>query len=224
MRILPAVTMMTLVSISARAVIVDRVAATVGVKVITDSEIDLRIRLTAFQNQEKPDMSIASRRRAVERLIDQKLVEREMDVGHYPRLSVERGVVLLNDYNTSNYKGDRAALDRALAEYRLTAQELQDDLLRETDLLTFVNLRFRPAVDVTDQDVQRFFDEKILPRLAKTQQASLKEMRAQIEQQLTTERADRELDIWLADQRKRTKIEYEEKDLAPPVSAEATGK
>ena len=65
----------------------DRVAASVGIKVITDSEIDLRIRLTAFQNDEKPELSVAARRIAVERLIDQKLVEREMDVGHYPRLA-----------------------------------------------------------------------------------------------------------------------------------------
>jgi hypothetical protein len=81
----------------AAAVIVDRVAATVGIKVITDSEIDLRIRLTAFQNDEKPDLSLIARRQAVERLIDQKLVEREMDVGHYPRLAAARGEALLND-------------------------------------------------------------------------------------------------------------------------------
>ena len=51
-----------LMAVPAAAVIVDRVAATVGIKVITDSEIDLRIRLTAFQNDEKPDFSLAARR------------------------------------------------------------------------------------------------------------------------------------------------------------------
>src|SRR5580704_4898262 len=50
-----------LMAAPAPAVIVDRVAATVGIKVITDSEIDLRIRLTAFQNDDKPDMSLAAR-------------------------------------------------------------------------------------------------------------------------------------------------------------------
>jgi len=204
-----------LLALPAAAVIVDRVAVTVGVKVIADSEIDLRIRLTAFQNEEKVDLSLPARRRAAERLIDQKLVEREMDVGHYPRLAAERGATLLNDYISANFKSDREAFLRNLAAYGLTAQELQDDLVTQTDLLTFVNLRFRPAVEVTDEDVKKYFSEKILPRLAKTQEASVSQMRAQIEQQLTTERADRELDLWLQDQRKRTKIEYEEKDLAP---------
>ena len=43
------------------AVIVDRIAVAVGDKIITDSEIDLRIRLSAFQNGEKPDFSLSSR-------------------------------------------------------------------------------------------------------------------------------------------------------------------
>jgi hypothetical protein len=208
-----------LMAVPAAAVIVDRVAATVGIKVITDSEIDLRIRLTAFQNNETPDFSPVARRQAVERLIDQRLVEREMDVGHYPRLEAARGEALLDDYVTSNYKGDREAFGRALAGYQLTAEDVEGDLLRQTDLLTFLSLRFRPAVQVTEDDVRKYFNEKILPRLAKAQQDSLNEMRAEIEQQLTTERADRELDLWLQDQRKRTKIEYEEKELAPQPAA-----
>ena len=35
------------------------------------------------------------------------------------------------------------------------------------------------------------------------------------ERLLTIERADADLDAWLKDQRKRTKIEYLDKDLAP---------
>jgi hypothetical protein len=213
-----------MMAVPAAAIIVDRVAVTVGTKVITDSEIDLRIRLTAFQNDEKPDLSPAARRQAAERLIDQKLVEREMDVGNYPRLASARGRALLDDYVASNHKGDREAFERALANYKLTTQDVEDDLVRQTDLLTFVSLRFRPAVQVTDDDIRKFFNEKVLPRLAKAQQDSLNEMHAQIEQQLTEERADRELDLWLQDQRKRTKIEYAEKDLTPQQAAEANGK
>jgi hypothetical protein len=41
----------------------------------------------------------------------------------------------------------------------------------------------------------------------------LNEMRAEIQLKLTNDRADKELDLWLTDQRKRTKIEYLEKDL-----------
>jgi antitoxin component HigA of HigAB toxin-antitoxin module len=196
-----------LLPIASRAVIVDRIAIAAGDKVITASEIDLRIRLTAFQNREKTDLSLVSRRRAAEELVDQKLIEREMDVGHYPRLDVIGRKALLADYARTEYKSDPISLAKALAVYGLTTEDLQDDLGRQSDLLTFLNLRFRPAVQVTDQDIKKYFDENA------PKSAVLNEMRAGIEQNLTNARADKELDLWLQDQRKRTKIEYLEKDL-----------
>jgi hypothetical protein len=188
-----------MMAVGAQAVIVDRVAVAVGGKIVTESEIDLRIRLSAFQNREKPDFSLASRRRAAQELIDQRLVEREMDLGHYPRLDETHRKALLTDYLKTGNNTD-------LAAYGLKPQDLEEDLGRQEDLLTFLNLRFRPAVQVTDQDVQKYFAENV-------RQGALNDVRAEIERKLTAERADKELDLWLQDQRKRTKIEYLEKDL-----------
>jgi hypothetical protein len=188
-----------MMAVGAEAVIVDRIAVSVGDKIVTESEIDLRIRLSAFQNREKPDFSLAARRRAAQELIDQRLVEREMDLGHYPRLDDTRRKALLDDYQKTGNNAD-------LAAYGLKPQDLAEDLGRQEDLLTFLNLRFRPAVQVTDQDVQKYFAENV-PK------GTLNEVRAEIQQKLTDERADKELDLWLQDQRKRTKIEYLEKDL-----------
>jgi hypothetical protein len=200
--------LLLIMPIAARAVIVDRIAISAGNKIITESEIDERIRLTAFQNQVHPDLSLASRRRAAQQLIDQKLIEREMDVGHYPRVDPERRKALLAAYEKATYKSDAGSMESALAACGLTSQELEDDLARQSDLLTFLSLRFRPAVQVTDQDVQKYFADSV-------RNGAFNEMRAEIEERLTGERADKELDLWLRDQRKRTRIEYMEKDLAP---------
>src|SRR4030081_2795805 len=59
----------------AGAVIVDRIAISAGNRVITASEVDLRLRLTAFQNGVEPEFTVPARKQAAERLIDQKLVE-----------------------------------------------------------------------------------------------------------------------------------------------------
>jgi hypothetical protein len=187
-------------SLPAFAVIVDRIAITVGNKVITDSEIDLRIRLTAFENGEKPDFSLTARKAAADRLIDQKLVEREMDVGHYPRLKAETTAP------------DTAARDQALASYGLTPADLEQDLARQADLLNFLNLRFRPSVQVSDQDVRQYFDKQYR---SGSGPVTLNDMRAQIEQRIAGQRADAEMETWLKDHRKGTKIVYLEKDLAP---------
>ena len=175
-----------LLALPSAAVVVDRIAIAAGNKVITDSEIELRIRLTAFQNGDKPVFTPEARKKAAQLLIDQKLVEREMDVGHYPRLNQDARKQLLADYATTNYKSDPAAMRRALVDYGLTEQDLEEDLARQSDLLTFLSLRFRPAVQVGDQDALR-----------------------------ASQQADSDMNAWLGDQRKRTKIEYLEKDLAP---------
>jgi hypothetical protein len=201
--------MVLLLPFAAHAVIVDRIAIAAGDKIISDSEIDQRIRLTAFQNHELADLGLLGRQRAAEELLDQKLIEREMDVGHYPHLDPDHRKMLLANYEEQNYKGDRAAMTTALKGYGLTVEDLQKDLARQSDLLTFLNLRFRPAVQVTDQDVQKYAADNGL-------EDSLTENRTAIEQKLTDERADKELDLWLQDQRKRTRIEYLEKDLEPP--------
>ncbi len=200
-------------AVPAGAAIVDRLAIALGNKVITASEIDLRIRLTAFQNGEKPDFSLESRRAAAQRLLDQKLVEREMEVGHYPQLDEKTRKDLVAGYEKTNYPSNPAAMAAALRAYDLAPRDLENDLAHQAALLTFLNLRFRPAVQVTDQEVQKYFTEHYRDKAGA---GSLHDMRAGIEQKLTADRAGQELDSWLQAQRHSTAIDYVEKDLAPP--------
>ncbi|HWE49086.1 MAG TPA: hypothetical protein VG273_04830 [Bryobacteraceae bacterium] len=195
-----------------QAVIVDGIAIAVGNKVITRSDIEQRIRLTALQNGETPDFSLASRKLAAQRLIDQRLIEKEMEVGRFPHTPEARARELLANYEKTSYGSDPAALRRALEKYGLTEKDLEEDLARQADLLTFLNLRFRPAVNVDDREVQAYFDQKVSPEEKKQ---GLNALRTQIEQLLANDRADRDLDEWLKDQRGRTRIDYVDKELAP---------
>jgi hypothetical protein len=204
-----------LLAATARAVIVDRIAVVIGDKVIAESEVEQRLRLEAFQKEQKPDLSLASRQRAVQELIDSRLIEREMGLGHYLRLDLNGKNKLVEEYEKADHT-DAAGLARELSSYGLTLIDLGDELGRQADFLTFLNLRFRPAVQVTDQDIQKYFDT-VSAGADKTRQraqaGALNELRGQIEQKLSTERADKEMELWLQDQRKRTKIEFLEKDL-----------
>lgn len=128
---------------TAMATIVDRVEISVGNKVITLSDIELRVRLTAFQNREPVDLSPANRKAMAKRLIDQRLIEREMEVGHYPRVPAERLDEMMAQFQ-KEYPS-KQAMDTELAKYGLTEAELREDLGRQADLLTFIDLRFRPG-------------------------------------------------------------------------------
>jgi len=203
-----------LASLHAAAIIVDRIAISAGTQAIVDSEIDRRIRLTAFENGVPPIFDTGARKAAADRLIDQKLVEHEMEVGRYPRSGAEQWEGLLLDYSKQNFKSDPKALEAALAAASLTREDLEQDLARQSDLVTFISLRFRPAVQVTDQDVREYFQKNIQPKLPPGT-GSIEDYRIRIEAIITSSRADTEVEAWLKDQRKKTKIQYLEKELAP---------
>src|ERR1700691_3354793 len=66
------------------AEIIDRIVITAGNQVITQSQVDDEVRVTAFLNREKLDLGPEARRQAADRLIEQALIKREMDLSHYP--------------------------------------------------------------------------------------------------------------------------------------------
>jgi len=64
---------------SVTAEIIDRIVVSVGNQVVTASEIRREIQMTAFLNGTQVDFGADSRHKATERLIEQKLVRKEMD-------------------------------------------------------------------------------------------------------------------------------------------------
>jgi len=188
-----------------RAEIVDRVAVSCGRRAITESAITERIRLSAFQNGVPVAVTESARRDAAQLLIDQTLIEAEMGVGHYRRMTPERRSHLLEEWEKEHHNLAR------LSDYGLIPEQLEQDLARQEDLLNFLSIRFRPAVQISDEDVRRYFEEKLLPNLPPT--ATVAEYRVRIEQLLVNQRADVDLDAWLREQRKRIRIEYLEKGL-----------
>ena len=203
------------IAIPLSAVIVDRSAITVGNRVITDSAITRRIRLAAFQNGVTPDLGLASRREAAQRLIDLTLVEREMDVGNYVRESSAQSAQQLGAFTEEHYKGSAEALRLALAALDLTPADLQADLAEQADFESFIELRFLPAVaQASDQEVSEYYQNHIVTAVKPGETPpSLADSRAKIEQILANERADLELNAWLRDQRAHTRITYLESAL-----------
>lgn len=190
------------------AVVVDRIAVIVANQIITSSDIETRLRLSAFENgAAAADFSLAARRTALQSLIDQRLVGKEMELGHYPRLEAAERARLVSEFAVSAFNSSMEEMDRALARAGLQRKDLEEDLARQAELLTFLSLRFRPAVQISDADVDTRYRERTGPRVP------LDEVRQSIEQSITAEQADRELDAWLAAQRKSTRIVFVDRDL-----------
>ncbi|HXB73699.1 MAG TPA: hypothetical protein VNY05_36005 [Candidatus Acidoferrales bacterium] len=121
--------------------VIDRVAVVVGNQVITESEVLLEVRLTAFLNGQPLDLGAAQRRAAAERLVDQQLIRGEMQIGGYPMPAESEGPVVLRKFRQENYPSV-PAFRAALEKYGLTEDEVNRHLLWQVAALRFTDQRF----------------------------------------------------------------------------------
>jgi len=193
-----------------RADIIDRVAVTLDNQVITQSEILLEIRLTAFQNGVPADFKPEAKREAAGRLIEQKLIRREIEVGRYLKPGPADVEPMLKQFETQRFH-NAGELRGALEKLGLREEDLKAHLLWQLTLLRFIDVRFRPGIQVTDQDIQQYFSQK-LPELEKQagpeKKIRLEDLRDKIQEALTDERVDQQLNDWLAETRKHMRIEF----------------
>ena len=200
---------------SAGGEILDRIAVSVGDRVIATSDLDREIRVTAFLNGVKPDFSAPNKHATADRMVEQMLVRRELETSRYPVPQPADIEPALAEFRKENYPDD-SAYSQALAAYGVTGQDVKDLLLWQRTLLEFVDVRFRPGVQVSDRDIQDYFDKVVAPaaRAAHpTQPVALEDFRGQIEQTLTGQRENREMDVWLQQARNRTLIVYHDEAL-----------
>lgn len=197
----------------ALAVIIDRIAIIVGNSIIKDSDIDRDLRVTAFLNGEPLDLSNTSKKKAADRLIDQIFIQREIRIGDYPSASLQEADQQLAELRRQRFKTD-AAFEQALRRYGLTDLDLRTELQRKLTMLRFIDVRFKPAVLVTDDEIEKYYrDHAAALRRAYPGKSSLDDLREHIEDILTGEKVNQELFAWLDEQRKEAKIQYREESL-----------
>ncbi len=125
--------------------VIDRVAVVIGTQAITESEVILEARLTAFLNQQPLDLSAGPRRAAAERLVDQQLIRNEMRIGGYPMPQETEGDAAMRKYRQESYPSI-PAFRAALEKYELTEEQLKHHLLWQAAALRFTDQRFRLAI------------------------------------------------------------------------------
>jgi hypothetical protein len=181
---------------------IDRIAVSVGNRVITASDLDRQIRVSAFLSGTKPDFSPAARRAMADRMVEHKLMQAEIDTTHSAAPDAAAIDAALADFRKRYFHSDED-YRRALAEAGLTEQDLRDELLAERALNAFIEIRFHPAVEVTEQEIGDYYQKNLAGK-----GVELPQVRAQIERMLVEQGADREVDSWLREARRRTQIVY----------------
>ena len=152
--------------VSAHAEIIDRIAVSVGQSVITESELVQQIRLIAVQNGQPPDLSKANMRVVAGKMVEQILIRKEIQANKYMALENANPEPLMEGIR-KQYPG-AAAYQSALTAYGITEDELKKQLQWQITLLQFVDVRFRPGVQVADADIHDYYDKQFVPEWKKT--------------------------------------------------------
>jgi peptidyl-prolyl cis-trans isomerase SurA len=204
-----------LLAAAAHGEIVDRIAVSVGRRVITESDLDRAIRVAAFQDGVKADFSAAHKHSVAQSLIEQKLIQIELENSRYPLPDPAELAPAIERFKKEHFK-DEAAYQAALAAYGITEQDFRDMLLWQRTLLLFVQVRFETGVQFTDQEVEAYFEKTVKPAAEAAhpgQPVSIEDFRDEIGRTLTGQRTDQQMDTWLRDVRRRTNIVIHEEAL-----------
>jgi parvulin-like peptidyl-prolyl isomerase len=202
-------------ALAAHGEIIDRIAASVGNRVITASDLDRELRVAAFQDGVKPDFSPARKRAAVEAMIEQRLIRTELANSRYPLPDPAELAPIVEQFKKAHFQGD-PQYRAALAEYGIGEDDFQELLLWQRTLLLFIQVRFETGVQLGAQDVEEYFLKTVKPAAEAAhpgQPVLLEDYRDQIERTLTGQRADRQMDLWLRDVRTRTNVVLHEEVL-----------
>jgi hypothetical protein len=188
--------------------IIDRIVITVANQVIAQSQIEDEIRVTAFLNREKVDLSAEARKQAAGRLIEQALVKREMDLSRYPLPELSDAGESLR--SLKDMYPSETDFQNALRASGITVDELTRRLWWQLTLLRFIDYRFRPGIQIPAADVQAYYRRQVSEWEQKGTKPipTFEESRDQIEEILTQRRIDQALEQWIEDTRKQVAITY----------------
>jgi hypothetical protein len=192
------------------AEILDRIAVTVGKHVITEGDILLDLRIAAFLDQKAVDVSGDQKRKTADRLVDQYLLRQEASTSRQVLPTAADARQLL-DQVKAQYATE-TEYRAALARYAVTEDQLSAHLLNGIRALRFTDLRFRPEVQLTDDDLHEYYDTMAAQwrRANPSQVPTFEASRDQIEKLLTDQRITQALDRWLGNTRSETQILYKE--------------
>ena len=205
-----ALLLLMLLPTQALPVIVDRIVATLGQRIITLSDVweDYRIESLLGQLLAEP-LDEEHIRKIAERLVDQVLLEQEMETSRFPEVpaaEVEQHMAEIRRGFLSN-----GTFPRALEEYELKETQVRRRVALATRTLRFIDFRFRPGVQVDEAAIEHYYRETLLPDLRARQLRdlpSLAEVSQRIREILVEQRINERYSSWIKDLREQMPIQF----------------
>lgn len=193
--------------------VIDRVAVSFELEVVTLSAIRRQMRMSAYLEGKPAEDTPEARRAAAERLIDQALVRREMNLSRYTPIPMEEVRQKVEEYR-QKLGLTTEAFESELSKYGFTMEDFLQELYWQSTLLRFVQFRFSPSVQVSDEEVREYYEREYVPVLAKMAPGQapppIEEVRERVTGILSSRKENAVLEEWLKLSRHTARIRFHE--------------
>jgi len=193
--------------------IVDRIVATVNGHIILQSDWAEALRYEVFVDGRPLDQFPAvERKAALDRLIDQELLQEQMRSSDLQHVSDEEVRQRMEEIRT-RYPGTETEQGwyEVLNRYGFTEDELKRHVSLQLDLMRLVDARLRPNVSIDSKSIESYYNQELLPQLRQSGKGEvpLAEASSKIKELLTQQKMNQLLVAWLQNLRSGSEIQTE---------------
>jgi len=188
--------------------VVDRIVARIEDDIITLSEVR---ELGRFQQLIEGHSEAGPK--LLEKLIEQWIVASEAEASRFPHPATKD--VSQELARLEQQSGGPNAFRARLGELGLTQAEARRQLGRQVWLTRYLDYKFRPAAQIDDAQIERYYRDELAPHLTAGGQTvpPLDDVREQIRELLVQRDISQRADRWLEETRPRLHIELEPGEL-----------
>jgi peptidyl-prolyl cis-trans isomerase SurA len=183
----------------ARAELVDRIVAIIDREVVTLSEAE-QAQEIAFARA-KEDVALVD---VVERLIESRLVEREVERFTSEPVPTELVERAFDEVRAGSPEG--AAFQRMLERSGLSEEELRATLRRQVAVAQYLERRFRPLTFVTDDQIEAYYRDELAPSVSRERLPELAEVSDSIRRILEERAFNARVEEWITGLKDRATI------------------
>jgi hypothetical protein len=193
-------------------VLVDQIIALVSDDVITRSDLLWSIALDPKAPSPAGPVSRDILQRKLDVMIDQRLLAQE--AARVPSAPITEEDVINRRAQLIASFGSEAAFRDRVGSVGLTPDRINELIREMIQIERFVEFRFRSFVLITDQDIQRYYEERFVAEMRKRgavppgldDKLERGTVRDQIRQILETEKIEQEINRWIEAARQRADI------------------
>ena len=208
---------------AASPVVLDRAVAVVNRHVILASDLDDEIRLSVLDPNEAGKNAF-TRQQALEQLVSRALIEQQ--ISQEDMLAIEPSQQEVNARLDEIRKqlpvcvrqncATDAGWNAFLKSHGLTIERVEAYLRYRLEILSFIEQRFRQGIQITQQQIETYYHDTLLPQYASGESIPpLDQVASRIQEILLEQQVNVLFDNWLNSLRQQGDVEILAPELAP---------